>query len=267
MLTVAHRAATSQEKVQRVADRYRVPYADMIGDAASVARGQIDIMALETLLHLGDQEQVLAYLDKAVLLTETPFRVAAASKASKLTLDIMKASGNATRCDFGGPQITDEHRESLLEYTAGTEINMVLRGGGNLGSLEKIKTDLDTMMAASPLTEAKIAYRMIGDGVLDDVKVGAMLHDAGFVSTSTSYRALDSMVSDLGYDSGDFAILQLDVPKGTRALNVAEVLKGQHEYQFGYQKELLLDRGYSFKITSEYTDDKGRRILKATVVK
>lgn len=94
------RARTPQEKLLRVADRYRAPMMRMLYEAIKASREQIDVVNLEMLFSFGLQEPIVKYLEGFLLYQETPFRIASSSRASKLFLKIAEDAGNATRCDF-----------------------------------------------------------------------------------------------------------------------------------------------------------------------
>ena len=93
-------SATSQDKLLRVADRYRRSFARLALDPIEDARASVSLASLEMLVQIGEPAAVIAYLERVIVGIDTPFRVAAKSKVSTLILDINEAAANATRCDF-----------------------------------------------------------------------------------------------------------------------------------------------------------------------
>ncbi len=93
-------AATPQDKLLRVADRYRRPMMRLLLEPVAVTRAALDLTTLEMLFQLGMPSAVIAYIERVGVGLEAPFRLAQKSKMSTLIFDINVDAGNATRCDY-----------------------------------------------------------------------------------------------------------------------------------------------------------------------
>ena len=93
-------AATAQEKLMRVADRYRRPMMRLLLEPVAVSRANINVVTLEMLFQMGAPAAILTYLDRVIAGLEAPFRLAAKNKISTLIERIHADAGNATRCDY-----------------------------------------------------------------------------------------------------------------------------------------------------------------------
>ena len=218
-------AASSQDKLLKVADRYRRPFAAMILEPIYATRESLSEPTLEMLFSLGESSAVLAYIERMIAGLESPFRVAAKSKASTLILKINADAANATRCDFGAPQKPainsewDKHIKSSMQKDAqelakyipwqgdiyetrqafnavngygkyGSDINKALRKGKKLWEVEHI----DHYIANGPkLLKDTTLLRGINvpDKTLKTLKKGAVLSDPGFASTTTAKNLVE----------------------------------------------------------------------------
>lgn len=165
-----------------------------------------------------------------------------------------------------------ETRQALRDYTGEPpytgapgyatyqEINGFLRGKPQLGTPEVLNNirEIDSALAGNPLPEDVMIVR--GSGVnhidFDDVDdlVGRTVSDAGYTSTSLGNHPVPSF-------EGKDAVLRLRVPEGTHAAWVERVS------DFGVtERELLLGRGMSYKVTRAFADDKGQLQIYGEVI-
>lgn len=93
-------AITSQEKLMRVADRYRRKMMPLLIEPIKVAQDSLDVVTLEMLFGMRMPEAVIAYIERALPSAEASFRLAAKNKIATMILEINAAAGNATRCDY-----------------------------------------------------------------------------------------------------------------------------------------------------------------------
>jgi SPP1 gp7 family putative phage head morphogenesis protein len=92
--------ASPQEKLMRVADRYRRPMMRLLMEPFEASRNLIGVETLEMLFQLGMHHAIVAYLDRVTVGLDTTLRIAEANKMSQLLLEINAVAGNITRCDF-----------------------------------------------------------------------------------------------------------------------------------------------------------------------
>ncbi|MEV5548861.1 putative T7SS-secreted protein [Streptomyces sp. NPDC052309] len=161
-------------------------------------------------------------------------------------------------------ELSPEARQALRDYTGEPpytgapgyatyqEINGYLRGEPKYGTPEVLNNirQIDGALAGRPLPEDVMVVR--GTGVrhidFDDVDdlVGRTISDPGYSSTSLGNHPVPSF-------EGKDAVLRLRVPEGTHATWVEKVS------DFGVtERELLLGRGTSYKVTRAFYDDKGQ---------
>jgi hypothetical protein len=155
------------------------------------------------------------------------------------------------------------HGESLNYYVVeggAYDINSALREGRapSLSDAGRVRA-LDEMMRANPKDET--VYRIVGQGQLNSLEIGQTFQDHGFVSTTSSFAALEDIALDIQYeDVSETSRLTIQVPKGTPSLDVNHYL-GDHQYSG--QKELILGRGQKYQVTN--TDGKGN--VWATIIR
>lgn len=123
---------------------------------------------------------------------------------------------------------------SALEDYAGNEylaINSHLRGEFRTpdANVKRSVRQLDSLISKSTISEPVRVYRGIAARV-QDVRVGEVFGDKGFVSTS--------MNADVARQFAEGLLLRINVPAGTNAVHVP-----------GDESELLLPRGSRFKVT------------------
>lgn len=157
-----------------------------------------------------------------------------------------------------------EARQALRDYTGEPpytgapgyatyrEMNGFLRGDTNLGTPEVMNNirEVDRALAGNPLREDVMVVRGSGTAHLDfdrpESLVGRTITDPGYTSSSLGNHPVPSF-------EGKDAILRLRVPEGTPAAWVEKVS------DFGVtERELLLGRGTSYRVTRSFVDDKGQ---------
>jgi hypothetical protein len=184
------------------------------------------------------------------------------------------------------PQSANPAVRALQTYQgAGSDaMNMRLREGFQASVADGRETDaeikaIDSLMR--PLETARTLFRAIGDGGLeallpdlihtfpergefDDVNrpsqqvindalsklVGTVITDKGFVSTTSDIEVADAKVA-LGE-----MVVQMDVPAGTKAIDIVARDLGDHDYDF--EQEVLLARGGSYRIDGVSSEPSSR---------
>ena len=164
------------------------------------------------------------------------------------------ATANAERVNQGLPALTESEAQSTGLYTNGSyyDMNQPTRAGTAFGMLDKRTVDkihdLDRAIDKSPLKENMELYRGIsahsaremfgGDGL----KVGALIQDKGFVSTSK-----DLSVADKWADRTDNAGMRgvrviIEAKAGQRGLDATKFSVDSKE------KEVILPRDSQFTV-------------------
>ncbi|MER7716784.1 putative T7SS-secreted protein [Streptomyces flaveolus] len=157
-----------------------------------------------------------------------------------------------------------EARQALRDYTGEPpykgapgyatyqEMNGFLRGDPELGTPEVLNNirEVDRALAGNPIPEDVMVVRGSGVGHLDfelpEDLVGRTITDPGYTSSSLGNHPVPSF-------EGKDAIMRLRVPEGTHAAWVEKVS------DFGVtERELLLGRGTSYKVTRAFTDENGQ---------
>jgi hypothetical protein len=111
---------------------------------------------------------------------------------------------------------------------------------------------LDAAIDDSPVDHDTTLYR--GTTAFHTPNVGDVFTDKGYTSTSS-----DRNRAAVYYGGNGRLLWEITVPKGERALPIDE---GPNTHE----KEVLLPRGSSFRITDVSMDDRGQTIVKARVV-
>lgn len=154
--------------------------------------------------------------------------------------------------DRGSSKISAEQVDALQDYTAGGELNMILRGSGTLSPYD-IKNNtvgkLDASIAAQPVIPEKTTlWRIVDSEVGADLEKQGSFKDKGFVSTTKSVKGIEDIAGDIGVLPEEMTIVRITVEKGVRGLDVNAHLPNDRNY-FHYQREVLLERGLAFKVT------------------
>lgn len=168
------------------------------------------------------------------------------------------------------PPLSRPEEAAVQQYngTAYQLINDVARGTGNVTAharahMEKVGTigHLDAALAKSSVPETIAVYRGIKDSTLAfghadaGRMVGRVVTEKAFVSTSLVRAVAEGFHRESG------ALLRIVVPAGSKGLFVGNVrgVYGSNE------RELLLPRGTSYKITGRSKDEHGRTVLHAEI--
>lgn len=167
----------------------------------------------------------------------------------------------------------DSAARVMDDYAKGTAYtaNAVLRGqkayrGRTIDARTKTYTkkftkDMDKMMDASVVPEDVRVVRAVqadAFGGIEELQklAGGIYQDKGYMSTSLAEKVSGKM-----YDVKDGIEMEINVPKGTRAIYMAG------ESYLKNERELLLDRGTRLAVESVKYDEKAKKWkLKATVV-
>lgn len=128
---------------------------------------------------------------------------------------------------------------AMYTGSAYRKMNNKLRTGAPLGDNAKTVEALDKAIAKSKATQDLVVVRgLTSDAVqaMGALKVGAVLSDKGFISTTTNAEIAQA------FSGGGYG-LKIRVPKG------ASILPVKHLSSHSHEDELVLPRGSSFKIT------------------
>lgn len=167
--------------------------------------------------------------------------------------------------------VTALSQEGLKRYTGSSYelVNDKLRGvrqfeagSWNATEAKKITGQMDRAMAKSSVDQAVTVYRGVDkkvfgewNDIADDMLPGMVFTDQGFSSTSTDVKLLNSWGGRGKYE------IEVLVPEGSRGIYVQSISHFPHE------RELILDRGSSFRVISAQNDTtKGIRHLVAELV-
>jgi hypothetical protein len=163
----------------------------------------------------------------------------------------------------GGGSATEQRQalhQALVNYTAdSTPINDVLRSGKQVPALYRdTVASLDRAIAESPLdTESndELYVRIVPGAIADSWKDGDIVVDKGFVSVSEDMDFHAALMENLGEHAGLVASYKttfVSIPKGTGLLRTNSVLNSEHP--MAWQKESILGRGHSFKVSRDQGD-------------
>jgi uncharacterized protein YukE len=137
-------------------------------------------------------------------------------------------------------------------YATYQEMNGFLRGERDLGTEQVLRNidEVDKALAGNPLPEDVMVVRGTGVRHLDfeypEELVGQKITDPGYTSSSLGNHPVPSF-------EGKEAILRLRVPEGTPGAWIEKVS------DFGVsERELLLGRGMSYKVTRAFQDERGQ---------
>jgi hypothetical protein len=169
---------------------------------------------------------------------------------------------SATTKAVGIKKLSDDQIKAVKDYSEGAvDWNEFLRHGaetteqirGGWATVEEFQRGIDNLQSAieaSELPEDTVVYRgarspaqLLGVNDIEDT-VGKQFTDRGFVSATTK----DSTGAMFASHSQNPALLVMDLPKGTKALNMSAVTGDISE------AELLLGQGCRFEITKVVPD-------------
>ena len=147
--------------------------------------------------------------------------------------------------------------EAVYEYSNNgfKQVNEMLRTKQYGSDNNYIVKGLDLVIKATPaLTENKTLLRGVTGGLADKLlesKVGDGFQDNGYMSTTGNVNVAKFFSSN---QSDDFAVMVLDVPKGTKAFQPKKFFLGQDDGSdlwgaLQAEDEYILARGTKFEIT------------------
>lgn len=124
------------------------------------------------------------------------------------------------------------------------------RSGGKPDA--RVVADLDAAIDAGRTARDAPVYRLLLGTFFDTLKAGKAFVDRGYVSTSRSFAGMQKIVkSSQTRENEAMAIIEIRVPKGTRALDMNRAFsRVGRRNRFAYQDEILLGRGHKFKVLS-----------------
>jgi hypothetical protein len=146
-------------------------------------------------------------------------------------------------------------RQAIMDYKqfGYSDINALLRGDkvDDEKSLRKEIAGIDAIMGQFALKEPVTVYRAL--------KGTPIAKDAAYMSTSLDKKKAIDVVTTLHGGGPGMSVLEMHVPKGTRAVYLdhpafRENYGGGGGFEFPREYELLLDRGLLFKITGSHKE-------------
>jgi len=146
-------------------------------------------------------------------------------------------------------ELTPEQTQAIKEYTGSMylTVNPLLRAGKPVAKADMKEMKLiDQAFDKAKTTEPIEVYRGVGGARYANLKPGDSFKDEGFVSTST-----DKDTADVFTRGDDQAIMQIQVPKGSKAISVdafSVFKKGGAAVRS--ENEILLNRGGHYKVVS-----------------
>lgn len=151
-------------------------------------------------------------------------------------------------------QMSPQTRNALDMYRSGNfdNINDGLRGKSSLDAEYKptIATIDKAIASAPPLEHEATVYRAMGVSVFggDPTKfVGKTFSDKAYVSTSSVQDLPNDWAKRMGSKR---AILNIQLPKGTRAASMDIAIGQEHKFGGANQHEIILPRGSNFRVDS-----------------
>ena len=132
------------------------------------------------------------------------------------------------------------------------QLNADLRNGNKLSATDKENIEsLDSAVNSSSAGKDTLLYRSMPASAVADVKVGEIITDKAYLSTSKRHDVARDL---LGITGGTDVVVQIHARKGTRGVDVNRALGKRSEY--ADQHEVLLPRGTQLRVTKMY--DNGR---------
>lgn len=179
---------------------------------------------------------------------EAPPQPKAAAPASKPAARVKPAAAAAARKAANDTAhkattaaLDARQKEAMLNYTGAMfrDLNPRLRAGKGPAPADKADlTSMDAAFAKASTSEAVTLYRGVQGDFAAKLKVGSSFQDGGFTSASS-----DKGAADVFARSSRDAVLEIRVPKGSKAISVRELS------QFGKsEQEVVLNRGGTFKV-------------------
>lgn len=160
-----------------------------------------------------------------------------------------------------GPTLSDDDEAEIQDYVGNgfSELNQYQRGNldydpseEEIADLQRRAQALKEIQSRYTLPGSATLYRRVPDGVLPPhpAPAGSTFRDKAFMSTSTDSDTFEHFPN----------VMEIDVPKGTPAINVHAVRQGVSD-----EREILLPPGLKLQITSDEIRD-GKRWVKMTAV-
>lgn len=145
--------------------------------------------------------------------------------------------------------LTAVHIDAIQNYTAGGEINTVLRRGGALSKFdEAVRQKLDEVIASQPvLKQSTELYRVVPKEVVRKLTEGTTFTDNGFLSTTKSVAALEGIIDEIGHEVEEVAVVRITVGRNVRGLDVNKHLPKDRN-NFPEQRETVLARGLKYTV-------------------
>lgn len=145
-----------------------------------------------------------------------------------------------------------EDRDTVQNYTAGSEINQKLKGNTSLNHFDlAMVSKLDNLVKPVNLKEV---HRVLHNDhpenqIFDSLKIGDNYSDSGFTSTTKSMRGVSKIISDMSEWGGEPSHLITFNLKHPVGIDVNLHL-GKHP--FSHQDEVILPRNKNFVKTNEF---------------
>lgn len=234
-----------------------------------------DFVQLDHSEQWGDQyrqSSVATAKERAAKRTVTSGRMAKVKSFGSLS----EADEWASQYQEWGASLKPIERETLGYYRGSGyhDINGVLREGklndsGEFADvpIRELRKQVKTMDAAierSIVDRDVVAYRGTTTDWLGDVDglAGTIIHDKGFVSTSLDSDIGRKFVGYKEEENLSAALMEITIPKGSRAAYL-DTLNANSK---PWERELLLPRGSSFRVTESVVAENGMRIIRVEVV-
>lgn len=188
------------------------------------------------------------------------------------------SNSSKTPHDSISHDLSESNIEAIIKYAnpedyLHSEINTALRENKPLPSkLNEIKKSLDNAMSWSTVKEDITVYRGVDKDFADTLSEGKTFKDDGFVSTSTDPDWAENFTfSESSMSDEQGALLEIRVKKGLNAIsmNASSITNYAEEKDadLNNEDEIILNRGYSYKVISEEKTDNGLRKLVVEVIK
>lgn len=140
----------------------------------------------------------------------------------------------------------------MINYSGAmyADLNTRLRQGKGPARADKADFDaMDQAFSKAGTTEDMTVYRGVGGSFVQQLVKGTSYTDGGFTSVTSSQSIADNFARG---DEGE-AILEIRVPKGSKAISVKDFS------QFGKaEQEIVLNRGGRFTVTDRIEGKKGK---------
>ena len=159
-------------------------------------------------------------------------------------------------------QLSDKDYGIIKDYTSNSfykELNALLRNkpvtkksGLSLEALKERATIIENALDKFDLPQDLVAYRIMDEGFQDKLKVGEILHDKGFTSTS---------ICKYAETKPGYTYLKIHIPKGKGRGAWIAPISWIHD-----EEEFLLNRGTQFKITRVKKNKDGSQFAECEVI-